>query len=164
MPPFPESIPNQGQLVHKGKIEAAQPKLDRIREWRFTTSGIEMASFPRLCYFYRRLIAHFAHEAVSLYTHAGEPGMLPRAELSCAFAELNSDLCDRVPLKLPNTAKPFVLETDTSLATVCAGLKQIAGDEDVSTILYSLSLNPDQRNYSWSEREILEGVKPCDAF
>ena len=90
--------------------------------------------------------------------------MLPTSELSDAYMRLKSDLCDSVALKLPNPEKPFVLETDASSVAVGAVLKQMDGDEEVSTLFYSLALNSAQRNYSTYERELLAVVKACDAF
>ena len=58
--------------MHKGKIAADQSKLDKIREWPFPTTGTEMASFLGLCNYYRRLIPHFADDAVPLYKHTAE--------------------------------------------------------------------------------------------
>ena len=123
-----------------------------------------MASFLGLCNYYRRLIPHFADDAVPLYKQTTELRVLPTPELSDAFVKLKSDLCDSVALKLPNPEKPFVLETDASSVAVGAVLKQMDGEEEVSTLFYSLALNSAQRNYSTYERELLAVVKACDAF
>ena len=90
--------------------------------------------------------------------------MLPTQELSAAFAKLKSDLCDSVALKLPIPVKPFVLEIDASSVAVSAVLKQMDGEEKVSTLFYSLALNSAQRNYSTYERELLAVLKTCGAL
>ena len=90
--------------------------------------------------------------------------VVPTPELSDAFVKLKSDLCDSVALKLPKPEKPFVLETDASSVAVGAVLKQMHGDEEVSTLFYSLALNSAQGNYSTYERELLAVLKACDAF
>ena len=62
----------------------------------------------------------------------------------------------------PNPHKPFVLETDASSIAVGALLKQLVGDEEVSTLFYSLAINSARGNYS-AERELLALMKGCDA-
>ena len=93
--------------MHKGKIAADQCKLDKIREWPFPTTGTEMGSFLGLCHYYRRLITHFADDAVPLYKKTTELRVLPTPELCDAFVNLKRDLCDSVALKLPNPEKPL---------------------------------------------------------
>ena len=149
-----------GHVVHKGKIAADQSELDKIREWPFPTTGTQMASFLGLCNYYPRIIPHLVDDAVTVYKQTMELRVLPMPELSDSFPKLNSYLCDSVALKLPNPEKPFLLETDASSVAVGAVLKQMDGEEEVSTLFYSLDLNSAQRNYSTSSESCFQFLKP----
>ena len=107
-----------------------------------------MASFLGLCNYYRRLIPHFAADAASLYKLTSEPRVLPKPELTDAFAKRNPDFCAIAALELQNHEKPFVLESDAFSIAGGAVLKQFEGDDEVSTLFKSLSLNSAQSNYS----------------
>ena len=62
--------------------------------------------------------------------------------LETAFANLKGELCDSVPLQLPNPDKPFVVETDASIHAVGAVLLQSEGEQEYPTVFYSKALNP----------------------
>ena len=57
----------------------------------------------------------------------------------------------------PKPVKPFVVETDASSVAVGAVVKQTDGEDEVSTLFYSLALNSAQRNYATYERERATG-------
>ena len=81
--------------------------------------------------------------------------MLPTPELSVAFAKVKGDLCDSDALYLPNPEKLLVLETDASSVAVGVVLKEREGEEEVSTLFYSLAVNSAQRNNSTYEQVLL---------
>ena len=62
-----DSIQYLGHIIKDCKIAADRNKLDKIREWPFSKTGNEMASFLGLCYYYRRMFPHFAEYAEPLY-------------------------------------------------------------------------------------------------
>ena len=161
---FSESFHYLGHVGRKGKIAADRSKLDRILEWPFPATGTDMVSLLGIWNNYRRLIPHCSVKAVSLYKHTTELRVFPTPELTDAFAKVKSDLCDSISLKLPNPEKPIVLQTDASSVAVVNVVKQMDGEQEVTTLVYSLPLNSALRNYLTFERELLAVVKTCDAF
>ena len=108
---------------------AAIVRLTSTRRFgQVTDAGNEMATFPRLCYYYRRLIPHFAECAEPLYKQVLETKVLSSEVLATAFANLKGDLCDSVALQMPNPDKPFLVETDASIHAVGAVLLQSEGE------------------------------------
>ena len=160
---FPKEMHYLGHVISKGTIAADRSKLDKVREWPFPNTGVEMASFLGLCNYYRRLIPHYAEAAVPLYKQTNENAIVASDELRASFAALKKELCDSVSVRIPNPERPFIVETDASLIAVGAVLKQ-SDTEEYPTLFYSMALNPAQRNYSTYERELLAVVKACDAF
>ena len=77
---------------------------------------------------------------------------------------MKDEHCDGGALRLPNTDKPFVLETDGSIHALHAVLLQSEEDEEYPAVFYSQELNAPQCNYSTYERELLGIVKACDGF
>ena len=161
---FPDSIQYLGHIIKNGKIGADRSKLDKIREWPFTKTGNEMASFLGLCKYYRSLIPHFAEYPEPLYKKVLELNVTASEVLETAFAKVKDELCDGVDVKLLNPDKPFVVETDATIHAVGAVLLQREGEDEYPTLFYSQALNTAQRNYSTYERELLAVVKACDAF
>ena len=60
---FRPSIDYLGHVISTASVAPDSKKLDKIREWPFPATGLEMLSFLGLCNYYRRLILHFAEWA-----------------------------------------------------------------------------------------------------
>jgi hypothetical protein len=87
-----------------------------------------------------------------------------KEEQSKTFQKLK-DLISQAPvLGYPNFSKPFVLYTDASDVGIGAVLLQEQGGNSKFIRHLSLTLNPDERNYSASERECLATVHALTSF
>ena len=138
------------------KISADRIKLDKVRDWPIPKIGNQMASFVRLCNYYRRLIPHFAEYAEPLYRQVLELRVTASDVLETAFAKLKHELCDVVGIPLPNPDKPFlVVETDAGLHGIGGLLLQTEGEDEYPMHFYKQALYDAQRNYCTYDRELL---------
>ena len=100
MPHLSAEHPLSGTRCSQGQNRGGSVQTRYDSEVACPTDGKRDGVVPRLCNYYRRLIPHFADEAVPLYRKTTELRVLPTPELSDAFAQLKIDLCDSVGLKL----------------------------------------------------------------
>lgn len=119
-----------------------------------------MRSFIGLCNVYRRFVPNFARVAAPLNAllKKGCTKVLPSATLEQrqAFELLRESLLSAPVLQLPNTNKPFSVDTDACDHQIGAALFQ-EDDHGVRHPVgfWSRSLLPAERNYRASERECL---------
>ena len=161
---FRKSIEYLGHIISESGVAPLTEKIDKVRQWPFPGTGLEMLSFLGLCNYYRRLIEHFAEWAVPLYAVSQENEITKTPELEVAFEKLKTAVCDIPTLQIPDPEKPFIVETDASGVAIGAVLKQNGSEKEVPVSFYSQSLSKSERNYSTYEKELYAVVKACEAF
>ncbi len=134
------------------------------------TTKKELRSFLGLVGYYRAFVPNFAAIAVPLtdLTKKGSPNVLVWTEAQDqAFRTLKQCVCRPPVLRLPDIAKPFILQTDAS----CEGIGAIIFQEDEGikhpVACASKKLLPRERNYSTIEREalaIIWGVQKFEKY
>ncbi|KAF0096477.1 MAG: hypothetical protein FD144_5878, partial [Rhodospirillaceae bacterium] len=161
---FPKKLPFLGHVLEDGHIEPDQSKLDRIRDWPFPRTGLEVLSFLGLCGYYRRFIDGYADESRPLYDVAQDKVVVPTAALERAFAKVKDMLCTTVAMHLPDPRADFILETDASMIAVGAVLKQTFDGLERPVSFYSQALSKSEKNYSTYERELYAVVRAIESF
>jgi len=63
---FVEKVDFLGFVIHNGRIEMNQAKLDGIAKWPPPTTLKQLRSFLGFCNFYRRFITHYADKTAPL--------------------------------------------------------------------------------------------------
>ena len=125
---FRDSIDYLGHVISEKGIAPDPKKIEKIKQWPFPITGLEMLSLLRLCNYYRRLIPHFSEWAAPLYRISRETKIAANAELQLTFNRLKTAACAVPSLKIPDPNKAFMLETDASGIAEGAVLKQ-TGDQ-----------------------------------
>ena len=142
-----------GHLISAGSASPLPDKVKSIEDFPIPQTRKQLQTFLGLAGFYRRFISSFSSIAVPLYdllkTKARWKWEGPEDR---AFKLLKESLCkEPVVLALPNSNDEFELETDASDVGIGAVLSQ--GGRVVE--FASRRLNPAERNYSVTERELL---------
>ena len=121
---FTQTINYLGRVLSKDDINPYPAKLDKIRLWQKPEKGTGLASFFGLCNYYRDLIPVFAHisDALNKLSRADEVPWTN--DLESKFDELKQPLLQPRIVRLPDSERPFILETDGSRVAFGAVLKQ----------------------------------------
>ena len=133
-------------------------KLDKIRDAPQPTTKKDVRSFLGLAGYYRKFIPNFAEIAVPLtdLTKKGKPLKVewgPAQE--SAFQTLREQLTEAPILRLPDFARPFIVQADASDTGVGAALLQNFEDGLFPVAYASKKLLQREKNYSVIERECL---------
>ena len=137
------------------------PKLvQAVREFPRPRNVREVRRFLGLSSYYRRFIPQYAQIAWPLHAFTCKGEMFWWTE-DCeqAFQALKERLVTAPVLAYPSLKKPFVLETDASVAGIGAVLSQPQDDESLNPVAYaSQALSASERDYSITELETLAFV------
>lgn len=127
-------------------------KLAAIASWPSPVNVKELRSFLGLAGYYRRFVRHFGIIAKPLTVLLKKHSIfIWTPDHETAFQTLKSALSQSPVLALPNFAKPFSIETDTSDAGVGAVLMQ----EGHPLAFLSKALGPKSRRLSTYEKDYM---------
>ncbi|KAK3528035.1 hypothetical protein QTP86_015842, partial [Hemibagrus guttatus] len=153
------SVQFLGYKIDSSGIQMDEGKITAIRNWPAPTSVKELQWFLGFANFYRWFIhnySSFANPLTSLLRN--KPKSLawsPAAEE--AFNTLKKAFTTAPLLIHPDPDKPFIVEVDASTTGVGAVLSQQQGNPSRlhPCAFFSRKLNPAERNYDISNRELL---------
>ena len=154
---FVEKVEFLGFVIHNGRIEMDQMKLDGIAKWPPPRTLKQLRSFLGFCNFYRRFITHYADKTAPLNvllrkTHPWEWTSIHHA----AFETMKVAFASQPVLLMPNYSKPFEIESDASLyATGAVLLQQDTNGEWHPVAFHSQSMSPTEWNYQVYDRELM---------
>jgi hypothetical protein len=138
-----------GLIISENKIAMDPTKLAGIRDWPAPTNVKGVRSFLGFGNFYRRFIGHFAEVARLLNALTKKDQVFNwTTECQEAFEALKRKFSETPVLLMPDTEKPFTIESDASKFTSGAVLRQqdINGDWHPCGYI-SHSFNQTERNY-----------------
>ncbi|CAM8923882.1 unnamed protein product [Rhodiola kirilowii] len=154
-----------GHVVSQEGIEVDKFKIDQIMTLPYPSTVRDIQSFLGHTGFYRRFIKDFSKKALPLSTLLQKEVPFEFTD-ACkeAFNELKKALTSTPIIQTPDWKKPFEIMCDASDFAVGAVLGQKI-DKKAGVIYYaSRTLDPAQRNYSTTEKELLAVVFALEKF
>ncbi|CAM8999789.1 unnamed protein product [Rhodiola kirilowii] len=154
-----------GHVVSQEGIEVDKSKIDLIKTLPYPSTVRDIQSFLGHAGFYRRFIKDFSKKALPLSTLLQKEVPFEFTN-TCkeAFNELKKALTSTPVIQTPDWKKPFEIMCDASDFAVGAVLGQKI-DKKTGVIYYaSRTLDPAQRNYSTTEKELLVVVFALEKF
>ncbi|CAM8969262.1 unnamed protein product [Rhodiola kirilowii] len=154
-----------GHVVSQEGIEVDKSKIDLIMTLPYPSTVRDIQSFLGHAGFYRRFIKDFSKKALPLSTLLQKEVPFEFTN-TCkeAFDELKKALTSTPVIQTPDWKKPFEIMCDASDFAVGAILGQKI-DKKAGVIYYaSRTLDPAQRNYSTTEKELLAVVFALEKF
>ncbi|CAM8905405.1 unnamed protein product [Rhodiola kirilowii] len=156
---FDACLDNLRHVVSQEGIEVDKSKIDLIMTLPYPSTVRDIQSFLGHAGFYRRFIKDFSKKALPLSTLLQKEVPFEFTN-TCkeAFNELKKALTSTPVIQTPDWKKPFEIMCDASNFAVGAVLGQKI-DTKAGVIYYaSRTLDPAQRNYSTTEKELLAVV------
>ena len=128
-------------------------------------STVVARAFFGLASYYRRFVRNFASiaEPLTRLTKKHTPFKWS-TEAETAFNHLKQALVDATTLSFPVPGLPCILDTDASDVAVGAVLSQVIDGVERPIAFYSRIMNPAQRNYCPTRRELLAVVAALQHF
>ncbi|CAM8892765.1 unnamed protein product [Rhodiola kirilowii] len=154
-----------GHIVSQEGIEVDKSKIDLIMTLPYPSTVRDIQSFLGHAGFYRRFIKDFSKKALPLSTLLQKEVPFEFTN-ACkeAFNELKKALTSTPIIQTPDWRKPFEIMCDASDFDVGAVLGQKI-EKKAGVIYYaSRTLDPPQRNYSTTEKELLAVVFALEKF
>ena len=153
---FQKEVPFLGRLATTQGIAIDPNKIKVVLEWPAPTNKREVESFLGFANYHRCHIKEYAKLAGPLYELTG-----PKSPFHWdtvheeAFAALKESLVSAPVLAYPNAQDVFILDTDASDTAIGAELLQLQEGEEKVISYGSFTLNPAQRNYCTTRKELL---------
>src|ERR1700760_4259924 len=155
-----------GLIISEGQIRMDAAKLAGIKQWPEPTTVKQVRSFLGFANFYRKFIGHYSELARPLNNLTKKDIKFESTE-ECqkAFNTLKEKFLEEPVLKMIDTMKQFVLETDASKWATGAVLKQLGEDGELHPCGYiSKTLTTTERNYQIYDRELLAVIHALETW
>lgn len=154
-----------GMIISEGQVEMDKVKVDGVMSWPIPKKLKEVQAFLGFANFYRRFIQDFSEIAKPLTSLTKKDTVWRWGETQQqAFDTIKDRFCKAPVLKMPDTTKPFKLETDASNFAVGAVLSQQDREGSWHPVAYySKSLNDNERNYEIYDKE-LGAIKALEEY
>src|SRR6202023_1342438 len=155
-----------GMMIKENSIMMEPGKLAGIHDWPTPTTLKQVRSFLGFDNFYRRFIGHYANIARPL-NNMTKKDMLWEWTDSCqkAFDDLKAEFQKATVLLMPDSSKPFVIESDASKWATGAVLRQQDLNGDWHPCGYiSHSLTMTERNYEIYDRGLLGIIRALEEW
>ena len=134
-----------GHRISNDTIYPDERKIEKVKDWEFPQTAVQMLSFLGLVNYYRDLIPWMSDIAEPLYPLGKELKIQKTPELEARFKRLKTAVCSNPVVHLHDLSKPFILETDSSQVALGAVLKQKSnkpGHENTVRTTAKFSTNP----------------------
>lgn len=141
-----------GHIVTAEGVKPNPKKLEAVSNFKQPRNPTDIKSFLRLAGYYRKFIRNFSKIAKPLTELTKKETPFHWTDKTQeAFQTLKDKLCSSPVLKFPDYAKQFTLTTDASNE----GIGAILSQDGHPCCYISRTLNPPERNYSTTEKELL---------
>ena len=142
------SVPFLGHIVGHHGLECDPAKIEDVKSWPVPDCLKSMRQFLGFVGYYRRFIPSFADVATPLVTLTGK-------DVPFVWAPI---------LAFPTETGLYILDTDASNFGLGGVLSQVQNDQERVVAYCSRALQPSQRHYCTTKREILAAVAMCIQF
>ena len=155
-----------GMIISHNAVSMDPVKVQGITDWPAPTTVKQVRGFLGFGNFYRRFIDHYAEISRPLNDLTKKDAPFDWTDrCQDAFEELKRRFTTAPVMRMPDTTQPFVIESDASLTTTAAVLRQQDVNGDWHPVAYlSQSLLPAKRNYEIYDRELLAIVRALEAW
>uniref|UniRef100_A0A8C5PN48 Reverse transcriptase n=1 Tax=Leptobrachium leishanense TaxID=445787 RepID=A0A8C5PN48_9ANUR len=147
-----------GFVREPNNIRMDPSKIEAIRSWPTPANKKGIQCFIGFCNFYRKFIKDFS-KIIKPLTYLTKQSIPFKWSVAAndAFCYLKHLFSTAPILSMPDTMKPFILETDASDTALGAILSQVQGENrNLHPIaFYSRTLTPAEINYDVGDKELL---------
>ena len=162
---FQSKVEFLGHVVSGDGVSTDPKKTEAIDKWPNPRSVRDVRSFLGLCSYYRRFVKGFADIAKPLYVLTQQDVVFVWSdECQEAFQNLKAALTSPPILAYPSESDAFILDTDASSVGIGAVLSQVQNGTERVIAYFSRVLNPAERNYCVTRRELLAVVCAVNHF
>ena len=162
---FWSSVPFLGHIVGRHGLEGDSAKIEDVKPWLVPDCLKSVRQFLGFFGYYRCFIPNFADVATTLVTLTGKDvPFVWDSSCSAAFAALRAALMDTPILAFPTETGLYVLDTDASNFVLGGVLSQVQNNQERVVANCSRALQPSQRRYCTTKREMLAAVAMCIQF
>jgi hypothetical protein len=148
-----------GRRVSREGVSIPECKVKSVLQWPRPTTKTDIESFLGFINYHRDFIPGMASEAAVLYdlVKSSKPGVPVdwQDEHENAFQLFKEAMVNAPVLGYPRPDDLFILDTDASDYAIGAELSQIQDDREVVIAYGSMSLDPRQRRYCTTRKELL---------
>jgi hypothetical protein len=155
-----------GMVISEDQIKMDPTKLEGIKNWPTPTTVKQVRSFLGFGNFYRKFIGHYSEIARPL-NDLTKKNLTWNWTNACqeAFENLKKEFLKTPVLLMPDSTKPFLVESDASKWATGAVLRQKDMNGEWHPCGYiSHSLDATQRNYEIYDRELLGIVRALETW
>jgi predicted aspartyl protease len=154
-----------GHVVSGDGVATDPSKTEQVAGWPVPSSVREVRGFLGLCGYYRRFIDRYA-EIASPLTSLLKKGLRFHWSNDCqtAFERLKCALITPPILAMPRDEGRYVLDTDAANQSIGAVLSQMQDGQERVIAYASRVLNPAQKRYCVTRRELLAIVTFVHSF
>ncbi len=159
---FQTEVRYLGHIIGREGVACDHEKIEAVQQWDTPTTAKQVRSFLRLAGYYRRFIPEFYKLAAPLTELTKKNQRFDwTGECNQAFINLKSCLTSAPVLAYPSeeVTDVFLLDTDASDTAIGCVLSQIQNGEERVIAYGSKKLNPSQRAYCVTYRELLAVVE-----
>jgi len=153
-------------IISEDQIKMDPAKLKGIKDWPSPMTVKQVRSFLGFGNFYRKFIGHYADIARPLNDLTKKDLMWNWTD-ACekAFEKLKEEFQKAPVLLMPDSTKPFIIETDASKFATGAVIRQKDMNGDWHPCGYiSHSFDATQRNYEIYDRELMGIVRALETW
>jgi len=162
---FQQEVHFLGHQVSCHGIEPLPDKIQTTKEWPIPHCIRDVRAFFGLASYYRKFVRNFASIAEPLSRLTKKSAKFEWTdEAQKAFESLKRALIDVTSLAFPCPDRPCVLDTDASDVAIGAVLSQNIDVVERPIAFFSRVLNPTQRNYCTTRRELLAVICALQHF
>lgn len=141
-----------GHVVTKEGVKPNPKKIEAVKNFKTPATPTQVKSFLGLAGYYRKFIQNFSKIAKPLTDLTKKDiNFFWTDKQTESFNTLKQKLCEAPVLAFPDFSQPFVLTTDASNE----GIGAILSQNDHPCCYISRTLNPPEKNYTTTEKELL---------
>jgi len=162
---FRQEISFLGHMINQHGIQPQPDKLSAIQEWPVPRCLREVRAFVGLASYYMRFVSIFAAIAEPLTSLTKKGTRFKWTEHTQeAFDKLKQALLNTPILAFPYPHIPCILDTDASDVAIGGVLSQVVEGQEKSIAFFSRVMNPTQRRYCATRRELLAVIAALQHF
>jgi len=162
---FKTKIQYLGHLVSEAGINPMPDKIQALKDWPTPNCLTDVTAFLGLASYYRKFVRSFATIAEPLTALMKKAVRFTWSqEAQQAFDRLKEALMEVTSLSFPVPYLPCILDTDASDVAIGAVLSQKVNDEERPIAFFSQVMNPTQKQYCTTRRELLAVISALQHF